>query len=97
MKMVNIEVEIVGMVEGFEKRRFTVVEAGGTTLRELIDQLNTRSNGGLRKALGSSIEEGRNFVQIWVNEQEVPMQEESRTLSEGDRVAFISIPVVAGG
>ena len=95
--MVNIEVEIVGEIEGFEKKRFTVVEDGGATLRDLIEELNIRSNGGLRKALASSIEEGRKFVQIWVNEQEVPMQEESRALSEGDRVAFISIPVVAGG
>jgi len=95
--MVNIEVEIVGEIEGFEKKRFTVVEDGGATLRDLIEELNIRSNGGLRKALASSIEEGRKFVQIWVNEQEVPMQEESRALSEGDKVAFISIPVVAGG
>jgi len=95
--MVNIEVEIVGEIEGFEKKRFTVVEDGGATLRDLIEELNIRSNGGLRKALASSIEEGRKFVQIWVNEQEVPMQEEGRALSEGDKVAFISIPVVAGG
>ena len=95
--MVNIEVEIVGEIEGFEKKRFTVVEDGCATLRDLIEELNIRSNGGLRKALASSIEEGRKFVQIWVNEQEVPMQEESRALSEGDKVAFISIPVVAGG
>ena len=95
--MVNIEVEIVGEIEGFEKKRFTVVEDGGATLRDLIEELNIRSNGGLRKALASSIEEGRKFVQIWVNEQEVPMQEESRALSEGDKVAFISIPVIPSG
>ena len=71
------------------------IEASGTTVAELIDDLETR-HSGLRERL---LDEGghlRRFVNLYVGEEDVRFLKGLDTqISDGEQVSII--PAVAGG
>ena len=71
------------------------VEAGGATVRELIDDLEARYPG-MKERLCDKDGKPRGFVNIYVNQQDVRfLQGEDTALAEGDEVSII--PAIAGG
>ena len=71
------------------------VEAGGGTIEELIEDLETRYPG-IKERLVDEKGEIRRFVNFYVNEEDIRFLEGRKTpLKEGDRVSIV--PAVAGG
>ena len=72
-----------------------VVEAEGTTIRELIESLE-RTYPGLKERICDDQDQIRRFVNIFVNDEDVRFLEESETLvKSGDEVSIV--PAIAGG
>ncbi|MDQ3809478.1 MAG: MoaD/ThiS family protein [Chloroflexota bacterium] len=72
-----------------------VVDAEGTTLRELIHDLDRRHPGFAGQLLGPEGEQ-RQFVNIYVNDEDVRyLAGLDTTVGEGDVVSIL--PAVAGG
>lgn len=71
------------------------VTGEGATLRELLDDLETR-HPGLRGALINDEEDLHRFVNVYVNDEDVRFLGGLETpLSDGDTVSVL--PAVAGG
>jgi molybdopterin synthase sulfur carrier subunit len=71
------------------------VEACGSTIQELIDDLDSRYSGIKERLLDES-GEVRRFVNIYVNEEDIRFLEGKQTpLKEGDSISII--PAIAGG
>jgi sulfur-carrier protein len=72
-----------------------VVEAEGTTIRELIESLE-RSYPGLKERICDDQDQIRRFVNVFLNDEDVRFLEESETLvKSGDEVSIV--PAIAGG
>jgi sulfur-carrier protein len=73
----------------------STVSGSGATLRELIDDLESR-HGGLRERLVDDSGDLHRFVNLYVNDEDVRYLDGIDTeLAEGDSVAVL--PAVAGG
>lgn len=71
------------------------VEVNGSTIQELIDDLDSRYSGIKERLLDES-GEVRRFVNIYVNEEDIRFLEGKQTrVKEGDNVSII--PAIAGG
>jgi molybdopterin synthase sulfur carrier subunit len=72
-----------------------VVEAEGTTIRELIESLE-RTYPGLKERICDDQDQIRRFVNVFLNDEDVRFLEESETLvRSGDEVSIV--PAIAGG
>jgi sulfur-carrier protein len=89
-----IEVRVPTMLREHTDGESKVSGSGGT-LRELIDDLETR-HAGLRERLLDDTGDLHRFVNVYVNDEDVRYLDGVETpLSEGDSVAIL--PAVAGG
>jgi molybdopterin synthase sulfur carrier subunit len=71
------------------------VEASGTSVAEMIDNLNT-SYSGLKDRLCDDKGELRRFVNVYVNEEDIRFLKGKDTiLKDGDEVSIV--PAIAGG
>ena len=71
------------------------VEAKGSTVAELLDNLNA-DYPGLKDRLCDEQGELRRFVNVYVNEEDIRFQNGKATsLKDGDEVSFV--PAIAGG
>jgi len=71
------------------------VEVSGTSIAEMIDNLNT-SNSGLKDRLCDDKGELRRFVNVYVNEEDIRFLKGKDTiLKDGDEVSIV--PAIAGG
>ncbi|MCM8826803.1 MAG: MoaD/ThiS family protein [Candidatus Omnitrophica bacterium] len=71
------------------------VEANGSNIRELIDDLD-KIFPGLKERICDEKGKLRRFVNVYVNEEDVRfLQQENTPIKEGDTVAII--PAIAGG
>jgi len=71
------------------------VEAKGSTVREVIDQLD-RDHPGLRAAILAEDGDMHRFINIYLNDEDVRFSGELETpVSDGDVVSIL--PAVAGG
>jgi len=71
------------------------VEARGSTIQDLIDDLDSQYSGMKERLLDES-GEVRRFVNIYVNEEDIRFLEGKQTpLKEGDSISII--PAIAGG
>ena len=71
------------------------VEVSGTSIAEMIDNLNT-SYSGLKDRLCDDKGELRRFVNVYVNEEDIRfLGNEKYSFKEGDEV--LVIPSIAGG
>ncbi len=71
------------------------VEVTGTSIAEMIDNLNT-SYSGLKDRLCDDKGELRRFVNIYVNEEDIRFLKGKDTiLKDGDEVSIV--PAIAGG
>jgi molybdopterin synthase sulfur carrier subunit len=72
-----------------------LVEVSGSTVGEIITELQTRYPGFQERLLDEN-GQIRRFVNIYVNEEDVRFLENQKTvLKEGDEVSII--PAIAGG
>jgi sulfur-carrier protein len=72
-----------------------VVEAEGTTIRELIESLE-QSYPGLKERICDDQDNIRRFVNIFLNDEDVRFLKESETpVKSGDEVSIV--PAIAGG
>jgi sulfur-carrier protein len=72
-----------------------VVEADGTTIRELIDSLD-RTYPGLKERICDDQDHIRRFVNVFLNDEDVRFLKESETpVGSGDEVSIV--PAIAGG
>ena len=71
------------------------VESQGTTVVELLEQLN-RQYPGLKERLCDDTGKLRRFVNIFVNEEDIRfLQMDATPLKDGDEISII--PAIAGG
>jgi molybdopterin synthase sulfur carrier subunit len=71
------------------------VEAKGTNISELLDNLNA-SHPGLKDRLCDDKGELRRFVNVYVNEEDIRfLKGKDTVLKDGDEVSFV--PAIAGG
>ena len=71
------------------------VDSQGTTVTELLEQLN-RQYPGLKERLCDETGKLRRFVNIFVNEEDIRfLQMDQTPLKDGDEVSII--PAIAGG
>ncbi len=71
------------------------VEMKGTSLAELIDNLET-NHPGIKSRLCDEQGELRRFVNVYVNEEDVRfLNGKATTLKDGDEVSIV--PAIAGG
>jgi molybdopterin synthase sulfur carrier subunit len=71
------------------------VEVSGTSIAEMIDNLNT-SYSGLKDRLCDDKGELRRFVNVYVNEEDIRFLKGKDTiLKDGDEVSIV--PAIAGG
>jgi sulfur-carrier protein len=71
------------------------VDAKGSTIAELLDNLNA-DYPGLKDRLCDEKGELRRFVNVYVNEEDIRFQSGKDTsLKDGDEVSFV--PAIAGG
>jgi molybdopterin synthase sulfur carrier subunit len=71
------------------------VEVNGTSIAEMIDNLNT-SYSGLKDRLCDDKGELRRFVNVYVNEEDIRFLKGKDTiLKDGDEVSIV--PAIAGG
>jgi sulfur-carrier protein len=71
------------------------VEAKGTNIAELLDNLNA-SHPGLKDRLCDDKGELRRFVNVYVNEEDIRfLKGKDTVLKDGDEVSFV--PAIAGG
>ena len=71
------------------------VQAGGATLRDLLEDLETQFPG-VKERLYDEQGNLRRFVNLYVNDEDVRfLQGEDTALDEGDEVSII--PAIAGG
>jgi len=71
------------------------VEANGSSIRELIDDLE-KSFPGLKERICDETGKIRRFINIYVNEEDVRfLQQDKTSLKDGDEVSII--PAIAGG
>ena len=72
-----------------------VVEAEGTTIRELIESLE-RTYPGLKERICDEQDQIRRFVNVFLNDEDVRFLDESETqVKSGDEVSIV--PAIAGG
>ena len=73
----------------------TDVEASGSNIRELIDDLE-KNFPGLKERICDETGKIRRFINIYVNEEDVRFLKQDNTpLKDGDEVSII--PAIAGG
>ncbi len=73
----------------------TDVEASGSNIRELIDDLE-KNFPGLRERICDETGKIRRFINIYVNEEDVRfLKQDNTSLKDGDEVSII--PAIAGG
>ena len=73
-----------------------VVEADGSTIRELIEDLEKKYPGIKDRLYAEGGKELNRFVNIYVNEEDVRFLKNAETpLSDGDEVSIV--PSIAGG
>lgn len=73
----------------------TEVEAGGATVKELIEDLE-KNFPGIKERVCDENGQVRRFVNIYVNEEDIRFLEKDETpLQDGDQVSII--PAIAGG
>jgi len=73
----------------------TDVEASGSNIRELIDDLE-KNFPGLKERICDETGKVRRFINIYVNEEDVRFLKQDNTpLKDGDEVSII--PAIAGG
>ncbi len=71
------------------------VEANGSNIKELIDDLEKKFPG-LKERICDEAGKIRRFINIYVNEEDVRFLEQDNTiLKDGDEVSII--PAIAGG
>jgi molybdopterin synthase sulfur carrier subunit len=71
------------------------VEGAGSTLRELIDDLE-RQFPGIRERICDGEGKLRRFVNVFVNQEDVRFKEgEGTKIKDGDEVSIV--PAIAGG
>ena len=71
------------------------VEANGTNVKELIENLDTEFPG-IRERICDENGKVRKFINIYVNEEDVRfLQQEKTPVKAGDEVSII--PAIAGG
>ncbi len=76
-----------------EKR--DAVEASGSTIAELLADLTTK-HGGLKQHLYNEQGKLRNFVNIYVNDEDIRyLQKEQTPVKQGDTISIV--PSIAGG
>ncbi len=88
-----VEVRIPTILRGYTDGAKTV-EGGGTTLAEVIDDLETR-HAGIKERL---VESGdlRRFINVYVNDEDVRFLAGVQTpVKDGDTI--VVLPAVAGG
>ena len=72
-----------------------VVEAEGSTIRELIDSLEN-NYPGLKERICDEQDHIRRFVNIFLNDEDIRFLKESETpVKSGDEVSIV--PAIAGG
>ena len=73
----------------------TDVEASGSNIRELIDDLE-KNFPGLKERICDETGKIRRFINIYVNEEDVRfLKQDNTSLKDGDEVSII--PAIAGG
>ena len=73
----------------------TDVEANGSNIRELIDDLE-KNFPGLKERICDETGKIRRFINIYVNEEDVRfLKQDNTSLKDGDEVSII--PAIAGG
>jgi len=76
-------------------RNQTDVEANGSNIRELIDDLE-KHFPGLKERICDETGKVRRFINIYVNEEDVRfLKQDDTSLKDGDEVSII--PAIAGG
>ena len=71
------------------------VEVSGATVGELLKDLTARHDG-LKKHLYTDDGRLRNFVNVYLNDEDIRyLQKESTTLSDSDTISIV--PSIAGG
>lgn len=71
------------------------VEASGSNIRELIDDLD-KNFPGLKERICDETGKVRRFINIYVNEEDVRfLKQDDTSLKDGDEVSII--PAIAGG
>jgi len=71
------------------------VEANGSSIRELIDDLE-KNFPGLKERICDETGKIRRFINIYVNEEDVRfLKQDNTSLKDGDEVSII--PAIAGG
>ncbi len=71
------------------------VEANGSSIRELIDDLE-KSFPGFKERICDETGKVRRFINIYVNEEDVRfLKQDNTSLKDGDEVSII--PAIAGG
>jgi sulfur-carrier protein len=72
-----------------------VVEAQGTTIREVINSLDN-DYPGLKERICDEKDQVRRFVNIFLNDEDIRFLKESETpVKSGDEVSIV--PAIAGG
>lgn len=73
----------------------TDVQADGSNIRELIDDLE-KNFPGLKERICDETGKVRRFINIYVNEEDVRfLKQDDTSLKDGDEVSII--PAIAGG
>lgn len=89
-----VKVMIPTPLQKLTKNR-TDVEASGSNIRELIDDLE-KNFPGLKERICDETGKIRRFINIYVNEEDVRFLKQDNTpLKDGDEVSII--PAIAGG
>jgi molybdopterin synthase sulfur carrier subunit len=72
-----------------------IVEADGTTIREVIESLE-RTYPGLKERICDDQNQIRRFVNVFLNDEDVRFLNETETkVNSGDEVSIV--PAIAGG
>ncbi|MFH1507575.1 MAG: MoaD/ThiS family protein [Candidatus Omnitrophota bacterium] len=89
-----VKVMIPTPLQKLTKNR-TDVEASGSNIRELIDDLE-KNFPGLKERICDETGKIRRFINIYVNEEDVRfLKQDNTSLKDGDEVSII--PAIAGG
>lgn len=90
----TVKVIIPTPLQKLTKNR-TDVQASGSNIRELIDDLE-KNFPGLKERICDETGKIRRFINIYVNEEDVRfLKQDNTSLKDGDEVSII--PAIAGG